>query len=207
MTMLEPDPSSSRSAADAPGGQEWKASACILCESNCGIEIRLGEPTRNGASRRFERIRGDKAHLGSGGYTCEKALRLDHYQNGGERLTSPLRRRADGTFEEIDWETAIAEVAAGFKRVKEAHGGEAIFAYGGGGQGNHLGGGYSGATFRALGLKYRTNALAQEKTGEFWVSGKMLAGSPAPTSFTPKWRSSLARTRGSRTGFPMRARR
>ena len=39
---------------------EWKQSACILCESNCGIEIRLGE---NGRS--FERIRGDKAHPGS----------------------------------------------------------------------------------------------------------------------------------------------
>ena len=154
----------------------WRATACILCESNCGIEVRLGEPTRGGASRRFERIRGDKAHPGSGGYTCEKALRLDYYQNGGDRLTSPLRRRADGTFEEIDWDTAIAEVAAGFRRIKDTYGGETIFAYGGGGQGNHLGGGYGGATFRALGLKYRTNALAQEKTGEFWASGKMLGG-------------------------------
>ena len=173
MTTTAPDATTESSVATDP---TWKASACILCESNCGIEIRLGEPTRNGASRRFERIRGDKAHPGSGGYTCEKALRLDHYQNGGDRLTSPLRRRPDGTFEEIDWDTAISEVAAGFKRIKETYGGETIFAYGGGGQGNHLGGGYSGATFRALGLKYRTNALAQEKTGEFWVSGKMFGG-------------------------------
>jgi anaerobic selenocysteine-containing dehydrogenase len=156
--------------------EPWKATACILCESNCGVEIRLGEPTRGGTSRRFERIRGDKAHPGSAGYTCEKALRLDHYQNGGDRLTSPLRRRSDGTFEEIDWDTAIAEVAAKLKHIGDTYGGETIFAYGGGGQGNHLGGAYSGATFRALGLKYRTNALAQEKTGEFWVSGKMFAG-------------------------------
>ena len=178
MTITELDTNVRPVAADSagPAAGSWKATACILCESNCGIEVRLGEPTRDGASRRFERIRGDKAHPGSGGYTCEKALRLDHYQNGAERLTSPLRRRADGTFEEIDWDTAIAEVAAGFRRIKDTYGGETIFAYGGGGQGNHLGGGYSGATFRALGLKYRTNALAQEKTGEFWVSGKMLGG-------------------------------
>ena len=155
---------------------DWKPTACILCESNCGIEVRLGEPTRHGASRRFERIRGDKAHPGSAGYTCEKALRLDHYQNGGDRLTSPLRRRADGTFEEIDWDTAISEVAAKFMAIREAHGGETIFAYGGGGQGNHLGGAYSGATLRALGSTFRTNALAQEKTGEFWVNGKMFGG-------------------------------
>jgi anaerobic selenocysteine-containing dehydrogenase len=173
MTMTEP--TEITTSTDSPT-EPWKATACILCESNCGIEVRLGEPTRGGASRRFERIRGDKAHPGSAGYTCEKALRLDHYQNGSERLTSPLRRRDDGTFEAIDWDTAISEVAAKFAAIRDTHGGETIFAYGGGGQGNHLGGGYSGATFRALGLKYRTNALAQEKTGEFWVSGRMLGG-------------------------------
>ena len=150
---------------------EWHPSACILCECNCGIEIRLGTDGRT-----FDRIRGDKAHPASQGYTCEKALRLDHYQNGTKRLTSPLRRRADGTFEEIDWDTAIREVAERFGAVRDEHGGESIFYYGGGGQGNHLGGGYSGATLRALGAKYRANALSQEKTGEFWVNGKMLGG-------------------------------
>ena len=151
---------------------EWHPSACILCECNCGIEVRLG----GDGGRRFERIRGDKAHPASRGYTCEKALRLDHYQNGGSRLTSPLRRRADGTFEEIDWDTAISEVAARFAAVRDQFGGESIFYFGGGGQGNHLGGAYSGATMRALGGKYRANALSQEKTGEFWVNAKMLGG-------------------------------
>lgn len=152
---------------------EWRQTACILCESNCGIEVRLGEKV-GPASRRFERIRGDKAHPASKGYTCEKALRLDHYQNGTNRLTSPLRRRADGSYEEIDWDTAIREIAQRFTEVRNNYGGESIFYYGGGGQGNHLGGAYSGATLRALGAKYKANALSQEKTGEFWVNAKML---------------------------------
>ena len=59
----------------------WQPTACILCECNCGIEVRLGGDD----GRRFERIRGDKAHPASQGYTCEKALRLDHYQNGAHR--------------------------------------------------------------------------------------------------------------------------
>jgi formate dehydrogenase len=151
--------------------RDWQPSACILCECNCGIEIRLGDD-----GREFERIRGDKAHPASQGYTCEKALRLNHYQNGQRRLTSPWRRGPDGTFEEISWDVAIAEVAAKFAAVRDSHGGESIFYYGGGGQGNHLGGGYSGATMRALGGKYRANALSQEKTGEFWVNGKMFGG-------------------------------
>src|SRR5271169_6306909 len=110
---------------------QWHQTACILCSVNCGIEVQLDD-------RRIARIRGDKAHPASAGYTCEKALRLDHYQNGRDRLTSPLRRRPDGGFEPIDWDTAIREVAAGFLRVREQWGGASIFYYGGGGQGNHL---------------------------------------------------------------------
>ena len=150
---------------------EWHQTACILCECNCGVELRLGGDD----GRRFERVRGDKAHPSSAGYTCEKALRLDHYQNGrGERVRSPLRRRPDGTFEAIDWDTAIREVADRLGAVRDAYGGETILYYGGGGQGNHLGGAYSGATLRAFGSKYKANALSQEKTGEFWVNAKML---------------------------------
>jgi formate dehydrogenase len=148
---------------------EWQQTACILCECNCGIEVQL-------EGRHLARIRGDKAHPASQGYTCNKAMRLDHYQNGRHRLTSPLRRRADGTFEEISWETAIAEVAAKFAAVRDTHGGERIFYYGGGGQGNHLGGAYSGAFLRALGSRHRSSALAQEKTGEAYVDGKLYGG-------------------------------
>jgi formate dehydrogenase len=96
-------------------------------------------------------------------------MRLDRYQNGPHRLTAPMARRPDGRFEEVDWDTAIAEIVAGFTNIREEHGGESIFYYGGGGQGNHLGGSYSGAFLRALGSRYRSSALAQEKTGEAWV--------------------------------------
>ncbi|HEY3189045.1 MAG TPA: molybdopterin-dependent oxidoreductase, partial [Solirubrobacteraceae bacterium] len=141
---------------------DWAQTACILCECNCGIEVQLD-------GRHLERIRGDKAHPGSQGYTCNKAMRLDRYQNGPHRLTSPLRRRPDGTHEEIGWDTAVTEIAAAFTRLRDEHGGESILYYGGGGQGNHLGGSYSGAFLRALGARYRSSALAQEKTGEAWV--------------------------------------
>lgn len=146
--------------------QPWQKSVCILCECNCGVEMRLD-------GREIARIRGDKEHKASQGYTCEKALRLNHYQNGRDRLTSPMRRTADGTYEEIDWETAIDEVAAGLTSVKERHGGESIFYYGGGGQGNHLCGVYAIATRAAVGSRYRSSALAQEKTGEFWVNAHL----------------------------------
>ena len=148
---------------------DWQPTACILCECNCGIVVQVEDRT-------LARIRGDKEHPGTQGYTCNKALRLDHYQNNRARLTSPMRRRADGTYEEIDWDTAIIEIAEGFKDIRDAYGGDKIFYYGGGGQGNHLGGAYSGAFLKALGSRYRSNALAQEKTGEAWVDAHLYGG-------------------------------
>ena len=72
-------------------------------------EVLLGEDGRT-----FSKIRGDKQHPASQGYTCNKALRLDHYQNGRVgRLTTPLRRTSAGDFEEIDWDTAIARSRPG----------------------------------------------------------------------------------------------
>jgi anaerobic selenocysteine-containing dehydrogenase len=153
---------------------QWHRTSCILCSLNCGIEVTLD-------GRRIMRVRGNRDHVASQGYACEKAQRIDFYQNGRDRLTTPLRRKPDGTFEEVDWNTAIREVAAGFLKVRDRWGGASIFYYGGGGQGNHLVGGYGNCTRRALGSVFRSNALAQEKTGEFWVDhmmfGTALSGS------------------------------
>ena len=160
------------SAATEHPVSEWKSTACILCECNCGVEVQLG----GADGRHLVRVRGDDAHPSSKGYACEKASRMDFYQNGPHRLTKPLRRRTDGSFEEIDWDTAIREVAQRFAAVRDAHGGESIFYYGGGGQGNHLAGAYGRATRTVLGSRYIASALSQEKTGEFWVANRMLGG-------------------------------
>ena len=167
--MTETTESSDGTVHEAPRAPEWQQTACILCECNCGIEVQL-------EGRTLSRIRGDKAHPASEGYTCNKAMRLDHYQNGTRRLTSPLRRRDDGTYEEIGWDDAVAEIASGYQRIAGEHGGESIFYYGGGGPGNHLGGAYSGAFLKALGSRYRSSALAQEKTGEAWVDSQIYGG-------------------------------
>ena len=149
---------------------EWKKTACILCSINCGIEVQIG----GDRGRHIVKVRGDDAHPASRGYVCEKSQRMEHYQNGADRLTSPLRRRPDGSYEEITWDVAIREIADKFKAIKAKYGGESILYYGGGGQGNHLGGAYADSFLKAVGNQFRSNALAQEKTGEFWVQGKML---------------------------------
>src|SRR5512134_3777894 len=146
---------------------EWRKTACILCAVNCGLEVQVNGP-------HITRIRGDKANPVSQGYVCEKSQRMDHYQNGADRIDSPMRRRADGSYERIDRDTAFREIAAKLADIRARHGGESILYYGGGSQDNHLGGTYADSTLKALGVKYRSNALAQEKTGEAWVQGKMM---------------------------------
>jgi anaerobic selenocysteine-containing dehydrogenase len=146
---------------------EWAKTACILCAVNCGLEVQT-------SGQHIVRIRGDRANPVSRGYLCEKSQRMDHYQNGADRIDSPMRRRADGSYERIDWSTAIREIAAKLGNIRDQNDGDTILYYGGGSQGNHLGATYADSTLKALGVRYRSNALAQEKTGEAWVQGKMM---------------------------------
>ena len=92
--------------------ETWHKTACVLCSSNCGLEVKLD-------GNAITRVRGNKAHVGSKGYTCEKALRVNYYQNFQGRITTPLKRLPDGSHIEVDWDTAIAEVAEGFIEVNE----------------------------------------------------------------------------------------
>ncbi len=150
-----------------PADLPWRKTACILCSLNCGLEVQT-------EGDQIVRIRGDKAHPASQGYVCEKSQRMNYYQQGADRIDSPKRRRADGSYEDISWDTAMQEIATKFKAIQAKHGGESILYYGGGSQGNHLGGTYAESTLKGLGVVYRSNALAQEKTGEGWVQGKMM---------------------------------
>ena len=157
----------------ATGNGDWLSTACILCALNCGVKVQLSAD-----GRAIARTRGDESHPASKGYLCNKASRLNYYQDRANRLQSPMRRRPDGSYEAVAWDTAIREIAAKLTAVRDAHGGEAIFYYGGGGQGNHLPGAYASTSIGPLGVKYRSNALAQEKTGEFWVADRMFGGWP-----------------------------
>ena len=145
---------------------QLQPTACILCSENCGLEVAV-------EGRQITKIRGDKAHPHSHGYVCNKASRLNSYQNHADRLTQPLRRREDGSFEAVSWDVAIAGIAAELTRIKDQHSGKAIAFYGGGGQGNHLPGVYASSVRAALETPFVYSALAQEKTGDFWVNGRL----------------------------------
>ncbi len=158
---------------------EWKSTACSLCYINCGVEVRTD-------GRAITRVRGDKNHPHSQGYLCQKAQRLTFLGDHVDRLTSPLRRRADGTHEEIGWDEAIDEIASRLLTLKaedEAAGRPSSLAYyGGGGQGNHSGGPYGLGLLAWMGSTRYFNALSQEKTGDFWVNGHLFGSHACHTA-------------------------
>lgn len=154
---------------------ERKPTACILCSENCGLEVVCEDGHIKG-------IRGDKNHPSSRGYLCDKASALDHYQNHADRLRHPLRRTADGTFEIISWETAIAEIADRIVNIRETYGGHSLAFYGGAGQGNQLHLVYAVGFRMAMRTPYMYHALGQEKTGEFWLDGKLFGSQACHTT-------------------------
>ena len=81
---------------------DWKQAFCNLCYVNCGLEVAT-------EGRKITRVRGDRANERSQGYLCQKPQRLQWYGEHADRLTTPLRRRPDGTHEPISWDTARAD--------------------------------------------------------------------------------------------------
>ncbi len=153
----------------------WHKSACNLCYINCGIEVAV-------ADGRISKIRGDKANPRSAGYLCNKAQGIVNYVHHRDRLTTPLKRTASGGYEPITWDHAISEIAAKLASIVGTYGGSTLALYGGGGQGNHAGGAYATSLMRALKSRNVFNALAQEKTGDFWVNGHLFGAQTCHTA-------------------------
>ncbi len=95
--------------------------ACHLCEAMCGIEIRHEEG-------RVLSIRGDEQDPLSHGHICPKAVAIQDLQEDPDRLRSPMKRTASG-WQEISWQQALDEAAAGIRAVQQKHGRDAVGFY------------------------------------------------------------------------------
>jgi len=95
---------------------------CMLCEAHCGIEVE-----HDGSQ--LLRIRGDDRDVASRGHFCPKGAALGDIQHDPDRLRQPLRRRADGGWEEVGWDEALELVADRFARLQREHGRDAVATY------------------------------------------------------------------------------
>lgn len=81
-------------------------------------------------------LRGDPDFPVSRGQLCIKGAEAAALQTRGDRLLSPLVRDADGKLRATDWETALARIADGFRRIRAEHGRDALGVFGSGGLSN-----------------------------------------------------------------------
>lgn len=145
---------------------------CVLCSHNCGIRVDV-------VDGRIAAVRPDETNPITQGYICNKAVTVPHYAHHGQRVQHPMRRRADGSFERISWETAIAEIGDKLNEIRSKHSPRAIALCGVGGQANHLDAPYATSFLRALGSRRLFNAYAQEKTQHHLVDQWMFDAAPA----------------------------
>jgi anaerobic selenocysteine-containing dehydrogenase len=84
------------------------------------------------ADGRAVKLRGNRDHPTTGGALCPKVNRFLHRVYHRDRLLTPLRRsgpKGTGTFEPVDWETAIAEIADRLMSLIDTSGAEAILQF------------------------------------------------------------------------------
>ncbi len=105
------------------------------CPDTCRLRVTLD------ASGRAVRIQGDPQHPVTQGFLCGKVAKYLDRVYSPERLLYPMRRRkgvAKGpqpggqpmqAFERIDWDEALATIAARFQQISNAYGPESILPY------------------------------------------------------------------------------
>ncbi|MFK7894933.1 MAG: molybdopterin-dependent oxidoreductase [Myxococcota bacterium] len=109
--------------------------SCPTCEASCGLRVEI-DP----AAGSVLRIEGDPEDERSRGYLCPKAYAMKEIYEDPERLKKPIRKRADGTWEEIEWDAAMNLAVTRLLDIREKHGANANGFYIGNPTGHNVGG-------------------------------------------------------------------
>jgi anaerobic selenocysteine-containing dehydrogenase len=146
---------------------------CPLCEAGCGLEIGLAG---SNGSERVTRIRGDRDDVFSHGFICPKGSTLRQLQEDPDWLRRPLVKR-DGTFVEVGWDEAFAEIEQRLLPLVESHGRDAVGVYLGNPNAHSLAGLlYLRPLIRALGTTNVFSASTVDQRPKEVSSGLMFGG-------------------------------
>ena len=105
---------------------DWKKAPCRYCGTGCGVEVGVAEG-------KVMAVRGDEQAPVNRGLLCAKGYHLPGMLYGKDRLTKPLKRKADGNgFEPISWDEALDLIASKYSETLKEHGPEAVAMYGSG---------------------------------------------------------------------------
>ncbi|PYP08125.1 MAG: hypothetical protein DMD59_13125 [Gemmatimonadetes bacterium] len=103
-----------------PGTATYYATTCRECAAGCGVRVRVREG-------RAVKLEGNPDSPINRGRLCARGQAALQGLYNPDRVTHPLVRNANGTFEDIDWDGAIQRLVA---KVREAQGEGIVFLTG-----------------------------------------------------------------------------
>ncbi|WP_308165098.1 molybdopterin-containing oxidoreductase family protein [Nocardia noduli] len=93
-------------------------SFCRICTSVCGIVVEVEGDV-------VTRVRGDREHPLSKGYTCPKGRALPQMHHHPERIERP-QLRIDGGLRDASWEACLDDLGTRLKDIIDRHGPESV---------------------------------------------------------------------------------
>lgn len=151
-----------------------KTSTCRLCTAMCPIVVTIEDG-------RAVEVHGDREAPLFEGYTCPKGRALPEMHANPNRLLHSLRRRADGSHEQISSEDVIEEIAERLRGVVDRHGPNSVAIYIGTASASYPAMGSIAAAFiTALGSKMIFSAASIDQPGTriadafhgLWLGGR-----------------------------------
>jgi len=150
---------------------EEHVTSCRICEPLCGLvaTVQDGE---------LVKLRPDAEHPLSRGFACPKGIAMAAVQNDPDRVTHPLRRRPDGSFERVSWDDALDDIGTRLRSILALHDPSAVGWY----LGNPSAFSYSHPIWvkgfmDAIGSPNLYSAGSQDVNNRF-VASQLLYGSP-----------------------------
>ncbi len=109
-------------APDRGAAIETKHTFCRVCHASCPMEVDV-------VDNRAVAVRGVMDDPLFEGYTCIKGRQIPDQMADPGRIRTSLRRRPDGTFEEVSSREAMDDIAAQLRGIIDEHGPRAVASY------------------------------------------------------------------------------
>jgi anaerobic selenocysteine-containing dehydrogenase len=149
-------------------------SFCRICTTICGIEVEVD-------GDQVVRVRGDKEHPFSKGYTCPKGRALPQLHHHPDRLERPFLR-VDGELRPVSWDDCLDDLGDRLRTIIDESGPGAVGVFFGSGIGMDAAGYRTQeALFRALRTPAKFSPLTIDGTAKT-LAAHLVGGFPGFTS-------------------------
>jgi anaerobic selenocysteine-containing dehydrogenase len=142
---------------------------CGICEASCGLIATVD-------GNEVIKLQPDPDHPNSRGFACSKGIAFPSVRSDPDRVLHPLRRRADGSFEQVSWDEALDDIGRRLRTVIKRHGRESVGIY----AGNPITWNFSAfllANGMTAALKTKHSyAVASVDINNYWAVGELLYG-------------------------------